>query len=110
MRNQTLVVERSALGRNSLMNIMSNELERRLEVLHDDLPQVEVNSVINKYTQQLINSEYNWKQCRDIVVSALLGYCRKENRRKELAKPKYRSSQDSLLIQESKKLLAGSKV
>ena len=37
MRNQTLVVERSALGRNSLMNIMSKELVHRLEVLHDDL-------------------------------------------------------------------------
>ena len=49
MRNQTLVVERTAMGRHSIMNIMSNELIRRLEVLDENLEKKEILSVIDKY-------------------------------------------------------------
>ena len=48
MRNQTLVVARSSMGRQALMSIMSNELVRRLEVL-GELDQNEVDSIIDKY-------------------------------------------------------------
>ena len=96
MRNQVLVVERSALSRNSIMAIMSNELRRRLEVLGESVNLIEKEKVINKYAQQLVNSEYNWKQIREIVVSGLTGYVRKENSRKVTKKPKFRSGQTSL--------------
>ena len=105
MKNQTLLVERSAMGRHSLMGIMSNELVRRLEVLHDSVPQSEIDGVVNKYTQQLVNSEFCRKQCREIVVSAITGYVRKENRRKIENKRKYRSGEESLMTRENKKLL-----
>ena len=105
MKNQTLLVERSAMGRHSLMGIMSNELVRRLEVLHEDLPQREIDEVVNKYTQQLVNSEFNRKQSRDIIVSAITGYVRKEKKRKLENVKKYRSGEDSLMKRENKKLL-----
>ena len=70
---------------------MSNELVRRLEVLSTDLKQSEVDEIVNKFTQQLWNSEYNWKQCRDIIVSSLLGWKRKEAKKISLGVPKYRS-------------------
>ena len=104
MRNQTLVVERSSMGRQALMSIMSNELVRRLEVL-GELDQNEIDNIIDKYIQQLINSEYNWKQIREIVVSALTGYVRKVDRNKRTDKPRYRSDKQSLKNRVDKKLL-----
>ena len=104
MRNQTLVVERSSMGRQALMSIMSNELVRRLDVL-GELDQNEIDSVIDKYIQQLINSEYNWKQIREIIVSALLGYVRKIKRNEQTNKPRYRSGKQSLKNRVDKKLL-----
>ena len=66
IKNQTLIMERSALGRQQVMSIMSNEMIRRVEVMGENLPQEDKNKVVNKYTQQLVNSEFNWRQCRDI--------------------------------------------
>ena len=37
MENHISLVERSFMGRHSLLEIMSNEIIRRLEVLHDDV-------------------------------------------------------------------------
>ena len=105
MRNQILVMERSAIGRQQIMSIMSNELVRRLEVLSIDLEQPEVDEIVNKFTQQLWNSEYNWKQCRDIVVSGLLGWKRKEAKKIRLGLPKYRSGIISLKARTEKRLL-----
>ena len=82
MRNQVLMMERSSIGEQAKYNIMSKELRRRLEVLSVDLPGTEVNQIVNKYIQQLTNSGYNWKQQRDIVVSALKGHVRREKTRK----------------------------
>ena len=104
MRNQTLLLERTSMSRQSLISILSNELTRRLEVLDERLSNNEVIAVINKFTQQLVNSEFSWKQCREIVVSSLLGYTRKEKRRKAAGKPKYRSGCDSLEARVEKKL------
>ena len=105
MKNQTLVVERSALGRQQLMSIMTNELRRRLEVIGDSLSQKERNEIVDKYTQQLVNSEFNWKQCRDIVVSGLKGQKRKTEKQRKKGQPKYRSGQSSLATRVEKKLL-----
>ena len=104
MRNQTLVVERSSMGRQALMSIMSNELVRRLDVL-GELEQSEIDSVIDRYIQQLINSEYNWKLIREIIVSALVGYVRKVKRNEHTNKPRYRSGKQSLKNRVDKKLL-----
>ena len=77
---------------------------RRLEVL-GELDQNEIDNIIDKYIQQLINSEYNWKQIREIVVSALTGYVRKVDRNKRTDKPRYRSGKQSLKNRVDKKLL-----
>ena len=77
MKNQVLMIEKSSIGRQAMMSIMSNEMRRRLEVLHHELPIKEKIKVIDMYTAQLVNSGYNWKQIRDIVVSALLGFIRR---------------------------------
>ena len=104
MKNQTLVVERSALGRQNIMSIMSNEMQRRLEVIDENLCQSEKDAVIDKYTQQLVNSEFNWKQIHDIIVSGLKGYTRKEKRRMEKNTARFRSGASSLKTRVNKKL------
>ena len=96
MKNQTLIVHRSALGQNQVMNIMSNELIRRLEVTSSDLEIDDKISIVDKYTQQLINSEYSWKSCREIVICGLKGWKRKEARKRRLGIPRFRSGQSSL--------------
>ena len=37
MKNQVLMMERSSIGRQAMMSIMTNELRRRLEVLDREL-------------------------------------------------------------------------
>ena len=105
MKNQTLIVERSAIGRNQLMSIMTNEIRRRLEVIGNGVPQKDRDEIVNKYTQQLVNSEFSWKQCHDIIVSGLKGHVRKCKRIKKLGKPFYRSGQSSLMKRANEKLL-----
>ena len=105
MKNQVLVMERSALGRQQVMSIMTNEVRRRVEVIGDKVSQVEANEIIDKYTQQLVNSGFNWKQCRDIIVSGLKGQKRKIEKIRSKGKPIYRSGQSSLLKRVNKSLL-----
>ena len=88
MKNQTLLMERSSLSRQQKMSIMTNELRRRLEVIGENLPQKEKNGIVDQYTQQLLNSEYSWRQIRDIIVSGLKGQIRREKRREKLGIPK----------------------
>ena len=105
MKNQTLIVERSAIGKQQVMNIMSNELIRRLEVTSSDLEQSELNKIVDVYTQQLVNSEYSWRQAHEIVTSGLRGWIRKESRKQKLNVPRFRSGQYSLKTRSDKKLL-----
>ena len=78
------------------MNIMSNEIIRRMEVTSADLCTQEKIKIIDKFTQQLVNSDYNWKQCHDIVISGLKGWLRKVEKNKRTNKPRYRSGLGSL--------------
>ena len=71
MRNQTLVMERTAMDRQEIMAIMTDELTRRLQVIDEKLDRKEVIEIIDKYVQQLKNSGFNWKQMRDIVVISI---------------------------------------
>ena len=104
MRNQILLMERTSMSRQSLYSILSNELNRRLEVLDEKISKEEMVEVVDKFIQQLVNSEFKPKQIREIVISGLTGYSRKEERRKRLGKPKYRSGKDSLETRVEKKL------
>ena len=69
MRNQILQVEKTAMSRKSLYNILSNELRRRMEVLDEDITEKDMKEVVDNFVQQLVNSEFNIKQIREIVLS-----------------------------------------
>jgi len=104
MRNQVLLLERTSMSRQSLNSILSNELRRRLEVLDDHISDEEANLVIEKFVQQMVNSEFTWKQIHEIVISSLRGHVRREKRRKKLGKPRFRSGKESLESRIEKKL------
>ena len=81
-------MERSAMSNNSKYSIMTNELRRRFEVMHDKVGIKEKTAVVDKYTQQLMNSGYSRNQIREIILSAVRGYERKERERKANRKSK----------------------
>ena len=66
-------MERTAMDRQEIMAIMTDELTRRLQVIDEKLDRKEVIEIIDKYVQQLKNSGFNWKQMRDIVVISIRG-------------------------------------
>ena len=73
MRSQVLTMQRSSMAEKSKYSILVNEIVRRFEVMEDNLPIKEQISIIDHYTKQLRNSEYEYKQSKDIIVSALKG-------------------------------------
>ena len=105
VKSQVLLMERSAMSKNSKFSIMSNELKRRLEVLNEKIGKAEKIQIVNKYTQQLKNSGYGRRQIWEIIVSALRNYERKEKERKREKKPKFRHGRDTVGIRTRKKLL-----
>ena len=105
VRSQIMLMERSAMSSQSKFAINTNELRRRMEVLHDSICMDERISIIDKYTQQLLNSGYNRNQIREIIVSAMKGFIRKEKERKDELKPKFRHGKTTVSIRNRKKLI-----
>ena len=104
VRSQILLMERSAMSNNSKYSIMTNELRRRFEVMHDRVDFKEKITIVNKYTQQLLNSGYSRAQIREILLSAIRGYERKEKERKRSNRQKFRHGKDTLKNRITKKL------
>ena len=103
MRCQTLTMEKSSQSEQSKYSILVNELSRRFEVMSDDVTLDERISKINHFAQQLKNSGYEYKQSREIVISMLKGWSRKEERRKGQDR-RYLSAQDTLFERNMNKL------
>ena len=60
--------------------------------------------IVDKFTKQLKNSGYDRKKTRDIVVSGLLGFERKVERRKAAGEDFYRGASSTLGHRVRKKL------
>ena len=105
VRSQVMLMERSAMSSQSKFVINTNELRRRMEVLHISVGKEERISIVDKYTQQLLNSGYNRSQIKEIVVSALKSFKRKEEERKGDMKPKFRYGKNTVQIRNRRKLI-----
>ena len=88
----------------SKFSILVNELNRRFEVMSDEVTIQEIIGVIDKFTQQLVNSGYGFEQVREIVVSCLKGQNTKKLKRKTIGGKKYLSSKETLEDRIKKKL------
>ena len=106
MKTQLVIMRRSAMSERQKMDILSNEIIRRLSNIGEGLDQSEKIEVIDQYTRQLKNSEYGRCQIRDIIVSGLKGYLRKAERRKLAGERFYRKASETLKGRMKKKLTA----
>ena len=95
MRSQILTMKRSSHSEQSKFSILVNELSRRFEVMDADISIEEKISIIDHYTQQLVNSGYGRDQIREIIESGLQGILRKEEAKRNRDK-RYRSSKETL--------------
>ena len=77
------MMKRSAQGEQQKMNILSNELIRRLSNVCGSVEFKETIGVIDHYSKQLKNSGYGWEQAREVVICGLKGYKNKCERRQK---------------------------
>ena len=96
MRSQVLTEKRSSQAENQKFAILTNELTRRLQMMDDEIGENERVCKINHFTQQLINSGYQWEQIREIIISSLKGFLKKEVRRKEKEESRYKKAEETL--------------
>ena len=83
MRSQVLTEKRSSQAENQKFAILTNELNRRMQMMDEEIDENEQIEIIDHFSQQLGNSGYQWSQIRKIVASSLEGFIKKEIKRKE---------------------------
>ena len=105
MRSQILTQKRSSQAENSKFSILTNELARRFEMLDSKIDTEEKTSIVDHFTQQLWNSGYSWQQIREVIVSSVKGFERKELLKREKKIERYRTSEMSLQSRINKKLI-----
>ena len=107
MKNQILLMKRSAMATRQKYTILANELTRRLSNCHmagtDDS---EKERVMEEFTRQIKNSGFSRAEAREIVVSGLKVWKNKQARRAVEGNGFYRS-EGSTLGQRFKKKLTG---
>ena len=75
MKTPLVIMKRSAMSCNQRAAILANELVRRLSnINHEYVPQEEIETHVEKFIQQLKNSEYSFKETREHVVNGLKGW------------------------------------
>ena len=104
MRSQVLTMRRSSMPETSKYSILVNELNRRFEVMSEDVTVEERVNTVDKFTQQLVNSGFSYTQIKDIVLSSLKGEKKKEIKRKTKGGKRYLSSSETLQDRINKKL------
>ena len=104
MRNQILVMRNSSMAERQKMDIMSNEVIRRLSNVGETNGQLERDQIIDHFTQQLVNSGFERKQIYEIISSGLKGYENKIERRMRNKENFYRRGTETLEERTRKKL------
>ena len=103
MRSQILTMDKSSMPENSKFSILVNELNRRFEVMDDNIDEAEKVEIINHFTTQLKNSGYEHNKAYEIIMCSLRGVAKKEEKRKDIVE-RYRSAADTLGDRMHKKL------
>ena len=105
MKTQFTVMQRSAMGEHQRMAILSNELVRRLNTIHIEVREAEMEKVVEQYVAQLKTSGYGRKQVREIVISGVIGWRRKMERREKAGQNQYLEARETLEERTDAKLL-----
>ena len=106
MKSKMMIPEKSAMAKTQRMNILSNDLVRRVSnVKLEQAEEGKVLRIVDQYTGQLKTSGYGRKKCREIVIAGLVGWKRKRSRRLEKGGGFYRGAASTLGTRIRKKLL-----
>ena len=79
--SKTTIQSASAMGENSKMQCLSNDLVRRLMNTMEGLPDSKRAEVIDNYGVKLMTSGFSREQCQRMVVNGIKGYLRMKERR-----------------------------
>ena len=88
--------KRTAMCENSKIQILSNDVVRRLSNCSEDLPREDLIVMIDKYAQKLVNGGFTVDQTRKILVAGIKGYRTKVNRCKKEGRKIWRTSKESM--------------
>ena len=106
--SSTTVMKRTAFCENAKIQIVSNDLVRRLSYTMEQMGEEERNKVVDQYGQKLLNSGYSLDQTRAILVNGIKGIESKKIRCFEEGRSFFRKSTESMGARWRKKLLSGS--
>ena len=102
-----LIMEKSAMGVQSKIQILANELVRRLSnVLVAQVKKEEVMEIMETFVRELKTSGYRIHQARDITVSGIRGWITKIRKKTRGGKPFYRHAASTQHLRTKKKLLS----
>ena len=102
-----VIMARSAMSSQQKIQILANELTRRVSNINvKNNKQEAYDSVVEQFTQELKNSEFNHKNAREIVMSGLRGFKNKVSRRINKNEDFYRAAHKTAHLRARKKLVA----
>ena len=104
----TTVMKRTAFNENSMLQIVSNDLVRRLTYTMEQMGEQERNKVVDQYGQKLLNSGYSLEQTRHIWVNGIKGFEGKKRRCQLEGRKLFRKTKESMGARWKKKLVARS--
>ena len=104
MKNPFCIMKSSATSEKSKIQILAQDLIRRMQNICDSVSQSERNSVVNYYTDRLFRSGYSQSQVREIIISGLVGNERKVARAARDKVPLHRPAAVTLKTRLHKKL------
>ena len=102
------VQRRTAMGEDAKIQILSNDLVRRLRNSSEELGKGAKVEIVDNYAQKLVNSGFRGEQLRRIVTNGIKGYESKLRRCREQGWRLHRSSTDSQGERIRRKLLGKS--
>ena len=108
MCSNVTVQKRSAMGEDAKVQVVSNDLVRRLLNNSEELGAGSKVEIVDNYSQKLSNSGYRGEQLKRIILNGIKGYEGKVRRCRNNGRKLHRSSIDSLGERIRKKLVGKS--
>ena len=100
------VQRRTAMGEDAKIQVLSNDLVRRLKNNSEELGMGAKVKIVDDYTQKLLNSGYKGEQLKRIITNGIKGYENKVRMCREQGVKLHRTSTDSQGARVRNKLLA----
>ena len=105
MAKKTLIHRKSALGENTKISSLTQNLIRRMKNIEEKIPIKERIKVVDEFTDQLLFSGYSVEQTRKVIIAGLKGYENLLRKAQNGQTRIHRPAADGLAARKRKKLL-----